>query len=81
MPSVTVQVVVDAASPAALAEFWVLALGYRLEAPPAAFETWEQALVAAGIPPERWDDANAINPVPPAMALACSSRRFLSARR
>ncbi|MDE0169396.1 MAG: VOC family protein [bacterium] len=34
-------VTVDAADPAALAEFWAFALGYVLQPPPEGFETWE----------------------------------------
>jgi len=58
--SVQVQIVVDAISPAVLAEFWSVALGYRLDDPPPGFETWEAALAASDLPPERWDDASAI---------------------
>ena len=58
--SVSFQVTFDAASPAALAEFWKVALGYRNDDPPPGFETWDEALKASGLPEERWDDANAI---------------------
>lgn len=58
--SVQLQIVIDAESPAVLAEFWSIALGYRLDDPPPGFETWEEALRASGLPPERWDDASAI---------------------
>ena len=57
---VQVQIVIDAVSPAVLAEFWSVALGYRLDDPPPGFETWEEALSASDLPPERWDDASAI---------------------
>ena len=33
--------VLDAADPARLAEFWALALDYVFEPPPKGFETWE----------------------------------------
>ncbi len=46
----TVQITFDAHDPAALAEFWALALGYELEPPPAGFQTWEEALDAWGVP-------------------------------
>lgn len=59
--SVQLQIVIDAGSPAVLAEFWSIALGYRLDDPPPGFETWEDALAASDLPPERWDDASAIN--------------------
>ena len=57
-----IQVVMDAASPAVLAEFWSVALGYRLDDPPPGFENWPDALRAAGLPEDRWDDASAIVP-------------------
>jgi Glyoxalase-like domain len=55
-----VQVTVDCADPAGLAAFWAEALGYRLQDPPAGFESWEQALEAMGVPPERRNDASAV---------------------
>jgi hypothetical protein len=58
-----VQVVFDAASPAALADFWAFALGYRLQDPPPGYDDWQQLLAASGVPEERWDDANAIVPM------------------
>jgi hypothetical protein len=54
------QVVFDAAGPAALAEFWKVALGYVSEPPPGEFDSWEQALTAWGVPADHRDDANAI---------------------
>ncbi|GAA2011172.1 VOC family protein [Nakamurella flavida] len=54
------QVVFDAAGPAALAEFWKLALGYVSDPPPGGFASWDQALAAWGVPAENRDDANAI---------------------
>ena len=59
----TVQVVVDAAHPGALASFWAGVLGYRLDDPPPGFPDWEAALRASGLPEQRWDDASAIVPV------------------
>ncbi len=55
-----VQVTVDCADPAALAAFWAEALGYRVQDPPAGFASWEQALEALGVPPERRNDASAV---------------------
>ena len=55
-----VQITFDCADPAALAEFWAEALGYHVQAPPAGFETWDQALTAMGLPPERRNDASAV---------------------
>jgi hypothetical protein len=55
-----VQITIDCADPAGLAAFWAEALGYRLQDPPAGFESWEQALEAMGVPPERRNDASAV---------------------
>lgn len=54
-----IQITFDCADPAGLATFWAEALGYRLQSPPGGFESWEQALEAMGIPPERHNDASA----------------------
>jgi catechol 2,3-dioxygenase-like lactoylglutathione lyase family enzyme len=55
-----VQITFDCADPAALSAFWAEALGYKLQDPPGDFETWEQALDAMGVPPERRNDASAV---------------------
>ncbi|WP_314176327.1 VOC family protein [Streptomyces winkii] len=55
-----VQITVDCADPARLARFWAEAMGYRLQPPPGEFETWDQALEAMGVPPERRNDASAV---------------------
>lgn len=55
----TVQVTVDCADPAALAAFWADALGYQVQSPPPPFSTWDEALDAWGVPPERRNDASA----------------------
>ena len=55
-----VQVTFDCADPAGLAEFWAEALGYRLQDPPEGFESWETALEALGVPPDRRNDASAL---------------------
>jgi catechol 2,3-dioxygenase-like lactoylglutathione lyase family enzyme len=55
-----VQITFDCADPAALAAFWAEALGYRLQDPPGGFGSWEQALDAFGVPPERRNDASAV---------------------
>ncbi len=43
-----------------MAAFWSEALGYRLQDPPAGFESWEQALEAMGVPPANRNDASAV---------------------
>jgi catechol 2,3-dioxygenase-like lactoylglutathione lyase family enzyme len=55
-----VQITFDSADPAGLAMFWADALGYQVQAPPEGFESWEQALEAFGVPPERRNDASAV---------------------
>ncbi|MGC3860826.1 VOC family protein [Micromonospora chersina] len=56
----TVQITFDCADPAALAAFWATTLGYRLQDPPGDFASWEEALDAMGVPPERRNDASAV---------------------
>ncbi len=55
-----VQVTIDCADPARLAAFWAEALGYRIQDPPAGFASWDQAMEALGVPPERRNDASAV---------------------
>ncbi|MGK5558273.1 VOC family protein [Actinomadura kijaniata] len=55
-----VQITFDCADPAGLAAFWAEALGYRLQGPPGDFTSWDQALEAMGVPPERRNDASAL---------------------
>jgi hypothetical protein len=58
----TVQVTFDCADPGALATFWSVALGYQLQPPPPGFETWDAALDAWGVPPDRRNDRSAAVP-------------------
>lgn len=53
------QVTFDCADPLALGEFWCEVLGYVREAPPDK-DTWEEQLVAWGVPQEQWNSINAI---------------------
>ncbi|MFI7575758.1 VOC family protein [Micromonospora sp. NPDC049497] len=55
-----VQITFDCADPAGLAAFWAETLGYRIQDPPEGFGSWEQALEAMGVPPERRNDASAL---------------------
>ncbi|WP_039908140.1 VOC family protein [Micromonospora lupini] len=55
-----VQVTFDAADPASLAAFWADVLGYELQGPPGDFDSWDAALDAMGVPPERRNDASAV---------------------
>ncbi|MFJ1458855.1 VOC family protein [Nocardia sp. N2S4-5] len=56
-----IQITFDAGDPAALSAFWAEALGYQLQKPPGGFESWDQALEAMGVPPERRNDASALS--------------------
>ena len=55
-----VQVVIDCADPARLAGFWAEALGYRLQDPPAGFDSWPAFLTSVGMPESEWNSANAV---------------------
>ena len=55
-----VQITFDCADPAGLSAFWAEALGYQVQAPPEGFESWEQALEAFGVPPDKRNDASAV---------------------
>ena len=57
-----VQITFDCADPAALAEFWAAALGYRVQPPPSGYDTWDDALEALGVPPEQRNSRSAIVP-------------------
>lgn len=57
-----VQITFDCADPAALAEFWATALGYRVQPPPSGFETWDDALDALGVPADQRNSRSAIVP-------------------
>jgi len=45
-------VVVDCADPARLTRFWAEALGYRVEGPPAGFDTWRAFWKSQRVPDE-----------------------------
>ena len=55
-----IQVVIDCANPAGLAEFWADALGYVVEPPPPGFATWEAFAESIGIPSDQWDRLAAV---------------------
>jgi hypothetical protein len=46
------QMVIDCADPEPLARFWAAALGYRLEPPPAGFDSWDDYWRDFGLPEE-----------------------------
>jgi len=55
-----VQVTIDCADPAGLAEFWAATLGYELQAPPEGFDSWPAALTSWGVPESDWNSASAV---------------------
>jgi len=55
-----IQVVIDCADPARLADFWAAALGYTLQDPPPGFATWPEFLAAEGVPESEWNSASAV---------------------
>jgi catechol 2,3-dioxygenase-like lactoylglutathione lyase family enzyme len=55
-----IQIVFDTADPDREARFWSEALGYRLQAPPDGFDSWDAFLRQQGIREDRWNDASAI---------------------
>ena len=55
-----IQVVIDCADPARLAEFWAAALHYAPQDPPTGFATWQEFLAAQGVPESEWNSANAV---------------------
>ncbi len=55
-----VQVVIDCADPAQLAQFWADALGYRVQDPPPGYASWEAFLVAHDVPESEWNSASAV---------------------
>jgi hypothetical protein len=55
-----VQVVVDAADPARLAQFWATALGYVVQPPPDGFDSWPDFLSSIGVPESAWNSRSAV---------------------
>ena len=58
----SIQVVFDCADPDKLAEFWAVALGYKLEEPPTGFATWPDYLKSLQIPEDEWGGASIEDP-------------------
>jgi catechol 2,3-dioxygenase-like lactoylglutathione lyase family enzyme len=57
-----VQITFDCADPAALAEFWAVVLGYRIQPPPPGFDSWDAALDAFGVPADQRNERSALVP-------------------
>ncbi|MCF3941331.1 MULTISPECIES: VOC family protein [Gordonia] len=55
-----IQVTIDCADPGRLAEFWSAVLGYQVQSPPPGFDSWDAALDALGVAPDRRNDASGI---------------------
>lgn len=58
--SIAFQVTIDCTDPGLLADFWADLLGYRLDSPPAGFDSWEVWLQHQKIPESEWNSASAI---------------------
>ena len=56
----SVQIVFDCADPDRLAHFWADALHYKLQDPPAGFDSWQDWLRKQGIPEDQWNSASAV---------------------
>jgi hypothetical protein len=60
LSALDVQVVIDCADPAALAEFWAEALDYVDQPPPPGFGSWEEFADRIGLPPQDRDRLAAV---------------------
>lgn len=56
----SIQLVFDTTDPERMADFWSQALGYRLQPPPAGFDSWDAFLDSIGVPADQRHDASAI---------------------
>ena len=58
--AVGIQVTFDCADPDRLAHFWAEVLDYKLQDPPAGFDSWEAFLTAQGVPEDQWNTMSAV---------------------
>ena len=58
--AVEFQVTFDSIDPAEHSAFWAQALHYELQPPPSGFASWDAALDAWGVAPDRRNDASAL---------------------
>jgi hypothetical protein len=58
--ALSIQVVIDCADPAKLADFWANALGYKVQDPPQGFDSWPAFLTSIGVPESEWNSASAV---------------------
>jgi catechol 2,3-dioxygenase-like lactoylglutathione lyase family enzyme len=56
----SIQVTFDCADPDRLASFWADVLGYKKQDPPEGFGTWQEFLVAQGVPEDQWNAFSAV---------------------
>jgi hypothetical protein len=54
------QVTIDCSDPARLADFWSVALGYKVQDPPPGFASWPDFLRSIGVPESDFNSASAI---------------------
>jgi hypothetical protein len=54
------QVVLDAADPRTVAEFWAAAAGYVVQPPPPGYDSWPAFLQEIGVPGDQWDSRSAV---------------------
>jgi hypothetical protein len=54
------QVVLDAADPRTVAEFWAAAAGYVVQPPPPGYDSWPAFLQEIGVPRDQWDSRSAV---------------------
>ncbi len=57
---ISLQVTFDCANPDRVAQFWAMALDYKIQDPPPGFASWPDFLKAQNIPEEKWDSASAL---------------------
>ncbi|GCF11313.1 VOC family protein [Dictyobacter arantiisoli] len=55
-----IQITIDCAHPAQLAQFWAQALGYKIQDAPEGYDSWQDWLQKTGVPESEWDSASAI---------------------
>lgn len=58
--AVSFQVTFDCTDPDSLATFWATALEYKKQDPPEGYATWQEFLIAQGVPEDQWDSASAV---------------------
>ena len=57
---ISLQVTFDCANPDRVAQFWAMALDYKIQDPPPGFASWPDFLKAQNVPEEKWNSASAL---------------------